>query len=513
MYADGKILIGKCGEDLKEEIYLLPNMANRHGFIAGATGTGKTITLKVIAESFSDMGVPCFVSDVKGDLSGFCAEGENTEDMAKRIDKFALNEKNWQYKKYPVNFFDIYGKDGATLRVTVSEMGPELLSQILNLTDVQKQILSVAFTIADDAGLLLLDTKDLRKFLTFLIDNRKEFEKDYGALNTTSLNTVVRSIISLEAEGADQFFGEPSIDLNDFFKVDSDGKGIINILNSSSLINKPRMYCAFMLYLLSELFEFLPEVGDLEKPKFAFFFDEAHLLFSNADKMLLEKIEQVVKLIRSKGVSVFFITQNPSDISNGVLAQLSNKIQHALRAYTPKEQKAIKTIAESFRTDGSINVEEELEALGTGEAIVSTLDEKGIPSFARKVKILPPQSFMKAASDNLKDSVIKQSPLYTKYKEMVDRESAYEILTGRYEEIAKKSEQDAKMSELQKQASKKFKSIIKSMAGTTGTTIGRTIGSTLTSGTSNTLLKSLGKNLGSSAGRNALGTLVKMFLK
>ena len=227
----------------------------------------------------------------------------------------------------------------------------------------------------------------------------------------------------------------------------------------------------------------------------------------------LEKIEQVVKLIRSKGVSVFFITQNPSDISNGVLAQLSNKIQHALRAYTPKEQKAIKTIAESFRTDGSINVEEELEALGTGEAIVSTLDEKGIPSFARKVKILPPQSFMKAASDNLKDSVIKQSPLYTKYKEMVDRESAYEILTGRYEEIAKKSEQDAKMSELQKQASKKFKSIIKSMAGTTGTTIGRTIGSTLTSGTSNTLLKSLGKNLGSSAGRNALGTLVKMFLK
>ena len=320
MYTDNKVLLGKAGEDLKEEIYLLPNMANRHGFIAGATGTGKTITLKVIAESFSDMGVPCFVSDVKGDLSGFCTEGENTEDMQKRIEKFALAERNWQYKKYPVNFFDIYGKDGATLRVTISEMGPELLSQILNLTDVQKQILSVAFTIADDAGLLLLDTKDLRKFLTFLIDNRKEFEKDYGALNTTSLNTVVRSIISLEAEGGDQFFGEPSIDLNDFFKVDSDGKGIINILNSNSLINKPRMYCAFMLYLLSELFEILPEVGDLEKPKFVFFFDEAHLLFSNADKKLLEKIEQVVKLIRSKGVSVFFITQNPADISSGVLA-------------------------------------------------------------------------------------------------------------------------------------------------------------------------------------------------
>ena len=513
MFVDDKVLLGKTGENLNEEIYLLPKMANRHGFIAGATGTGKTVTLKVIAESFSDMGVPCFVSDVKGDLSGFCAKGEDNEDMQKRIEKFGLKEKNWEYKPYPVNFFDIYGKDGATLRVTISEMGPELLSQILNLTDVQKQILSVAFTIADDAGLLLLDTKDLRKFLTFLIDNRKEFEKDYGALNTTSLNTVVRSIISLEAEGGDQFFGEPAIDLNDFFKTDSSGKGFINILNANSLINKPRMYCAFMLYLLSELFEFLPEVGDLEKPKFAFFFDEAHLLFSNADKKLLEKIEQVVKLIRSKGVSVFFITQNPADISGGVLAQLSNKIQHALRAYTPKEQKAIKTIAESFRTDGNINVEEELEALGTGEAIVSTLDEKGIPTFARKVKILPPQSFMKAASDNLKDNVIKQSSLYTKYKDMVDRESAYEILTGRYEEIAKKNEEEANASKMQKEVSKKVKSIVKSMVGTTGTTLGRNLGSILTSGTSNTLLKSLGKNLGSSAGRNTLGTLAKILLK
>jgi DNA helicase HerA-like ATPase len=459
------------------------------------------------------MGVPCFVSDVKGDLSGFCQKGEDSEDMQKRIEKFGLKEKNWEYKPYPVNFFDIYGKDGATLRVTISEMGPELLSQILGLTDVQKQILSVAFTIADDAGLLLLDTKDLKKFLTFLADNRKEFEKDYGALNTTSLNTVIRAIIALEAEGADQFFGEPAIDLSDFFKTDQSGKGFINILNSSSLINKPRMYCAFMLYLLSELFEFLPEVGDLEKPKFAFFFDEAHLLFSNADKMLLEKIEQVVKLIRSKGVSVFFITQNPSDISNGVLAQLSTKIQHALRAYTPKEQKAIKTIAESFRTDGSINVEEELEALGTGEAIVSTLDEKGVPTFARKVKILPPQSYMKNAADNVKDSIIKQSPLFTKYDRMVDRESAYEILTKRYEQMEQKAKDDAKLGDFGKKFGKTTKSILKSMVGTTGTTLGRAAGSILTDGSSSKLLKTLGKNLGSSAGRNVLGTFAKMFLK
>lgn len=423
------------GEMLSDKICMRPDKANRHGFICGATGTGKSVTLKVLAESFSEIGVPVFMSDVKGDMAGIAVAGEDNEGMQKRMDRFEIRD-SFNYQGYPVSIFDIYAEKGTPLRTTVSEMGPQLFSQVLDLNDTQTELMQVIFKIADDLGLVLIDTKDMKAMIQYAADHSDEFKMDYGLIPQQSASTIIRAIVSLEAEGADMFFGEPAIDIRDFFLTAPDGRGIINILDAETLINKPRLYSAFMLYLLSELFELLPEVGDPEKPKIVFFFDEAHLLFKNASKSLLEKIEQVVKLIRSKGVSIFFVTQSPGDIPGAVMSQLGNKIEHGLHAYTPAEQRALKAAADAFRENPAFNTEEQLQNLGTGEAVVSTLDEKGAPSVAEYVAILPPKSRMGALTDEERTSAVEQSPLNSKYLEMVDNVSAYEVITGKAQAAA-----------------------------------------------------------------------------
>ena len=430
MYNEKKIWIGRSGD---EKVFIYPRMANRHGMIAGATGTGKTITLKVLAESFSDCGVPVFLADVKGDLAAMCRPGVESEDMNARIERFGLLEEGFAYKSYPTTFWDVYGKNGLPLRTTVTEMGPLLLGRILGLNDTQTDILTVVFRIADDMlaedqNMLLIDTKDLRSMLQYVSENAKELSLKYGNISPQSIGVIIRSVMALEAEGADLFFGEPAIDIKDWLCRDCDGHGEIQILDCQKLIHNPNMYSTFLLWMLSELFEMLPEAGDLEKPKMVFFFDEAHLLFDSAPKALLDKVEQVVKLIRSKGVGVYFITQSPRDIPDGVLSQLGTKIQHALHAYTPTEQKAAKAAAQSFRENPEFDTYEVLTQLGIGEALVSVLDEDGVPTIVKQTKILPPQSRMGALDDDARASEITGCFLYTKYNESVDRDSAYEFL-------------------------------------------------------------------------------------
>lgn len=418
------------GETLSDKICMRPDKANRHGFICGATGTGKSVTLKVLAESFSEIGVPVFMSDVKGDMAGIAVPGEDNDNMQTRLDRFEIRD-SFRYQGYPVSVFDIYTEKGTPLRTTVSEMGPQLFSQVLDLNDTQSELMQVIFKIADDLGLILTDTKDMKAMIQYAADHSAEYKMDYGLIPQQSASAIIRAIVAMEAEGADMFFGEPAIDIRDFFLTAPDGRGIINILDAETLINKPRLYSAFMLYLLSELFEVLPEVGDPEKPKIVFFFDEAHLLFKNASKSLLEKIEQVVKLIRSKGVSVFFVTQSPGDIPGAVMSQLGNKIEHGLHAYTPAEQKALNAAADAFRVNPDFDTKELMQNLGTGEAVVSVLDEKGAPSMAEYAFILPPQSRMGAISDDERKQAVDNSPLNAKYQEMVDNVSAYEVITGR----------------------------------------------------------------------------------
>ncbi|MCF0142047.1 MAG: DUF853 family protein, partial [Parasporobacterium sp.] len=423
MVKDGKIFMAKAGD---KELYLLPSMANRHGLIAGATGTGKTITMKVMAESFSDMGVPVFFSDVKGDLTGMCEAGVDSADMQSRIAAFGL--EGFEYKAYPVNFWDIFGEKGHPVRVTISGLGPMLLSRLLNLTDVQEGVLNIVFKVADDQGLLLLDMKDLRAMLQFVGDNRDEYTTMYGNVSTASIGAIQRALLAFEQEGGLDMFGEPELDLRDWIRTDINGRGMINVLSSARLFQSPTTYGTFLLWFLTELYEIMPEVGDLEKPRAVFFFDEAHCLFDDTPKALHQKIFQIIKLIRSKGVGVYFVTQNPSDIPGDVLGQLSNRIQHGLRAYTPAEQKGIKAAAESFRANDAFKTEDALMELGTGEALVSFLDEKGIPSIVEKAKILPPQSKMGAADEANVNRVITAGEFDLKYRTPIDRESAYEIL-------------------------------------------------------------------------------------
>ena len=418
------------GETLGDKICMRPDKANRHGFICGATGTGKSVTLKVLAESFSELGVPVFMSDVKGDMAGIAVPGDDSEGMQKRLDRFEIRD-DFSYSGYPVSVFDIYGEKGTPLRTTVSEMGPMLFSQVLDLNDTQTELMQVIFKIADDLGLILIDTKDMKATLQYCADHSSDFKMDYGLIPQQSASAIIRAIVALESEGADMFFGEPAIDIRDFFLTAPDGRGIINILDAETLINKPRLYSAFMLYLLSELFELLPEVGDPEKPKMVFFFDEAHLLIKNASKSLLEKIEQVVKLIRSKGVSIFFVTQSPGDIPGAVMSQLGNKIEHGLHAYTPAEQRALIAAADAFRENPEFDTKELMQKLGTGEAVVSMLDENGAPSVAEYAFILPPQSRMGALTDEERRNAVNFSPLNNKYLTMVDNISAYEVITGR----------------------------------------------------------------------------------
>lgn len=490
MLKDSKIYMAR-GES---ELFILPEMANRHGLIAGASGTGKTVTLKVMAESFSDMGVPVFLADIKGDLAGMCRPGIDSEKMQQRIARFGI--PSFEYKSFPTRFWDVFGEGGHCVRTTISEMGPQLLSRLMNLTDVQTGVLSIVFRIADDKGLLLLDLKDLRSMLQYVGDNRAQFTTEYGSVSTQSIGAIQRALLQLEDEGAECFFGEPALDIGDWMRTAQDGRGYINILHSVKLVQKPSMYATFLLWMLSELFEQLPEVGDPEKPKLVFFFDEAHMLFTGAPKALLEKIVQVVKLIRSKGVGVYFISQSPSDIPDQVLAQLSNRVQHALRAYTPSEQRAVKTAAQTFRANPAFSTEQAITELSVGEALVSFLDVDGRPSMVERAFILPPQSRMGVIEDDERRSVITSSELGGKYDTAIDRESAYEQLSEQEEEASRREALEKEKAELEKEkkrlekeknrqsssGGRRKKSVLSSAAGSVATSFGREIGRTIARG-------------------------------
>ena len=521
MVDNGKVFFAKQGDDeiLSDKIYMLPGMANRHGFICGATGTGKSVTLKVLAESFSALGVPVFMSDVKGDMAGIAVPGEDSESMQKRIDRFGIRDE-FKYQGYPVALYDIYQEKGTSLRTTVSEMGPQLMAQVLDMNDTQTELLQVVFKIADDQGLILTDTKDLKAMLQYASDHSDEFKQDYGNISSQSVATMIRGIVALEAEGADKFFGEPAIDIKDFFQKTSDGHGLITILDAETLINQPRLYSAFMLYLLSELFEVLPEVGDPELPRIVFFFDEAHLLFKNASKSLLDKIEQVVKLIRSKGVSVFFVTQSPGDIPNAVMSQLGNKIEHALHAYTPAEQKVVKAAADAFRENPEFKTIDLIQNLGTGEAVVSVLDEKGAPTVAEHAYILPPESRMGALSDDERAKCIKACPFDKKYAESIDDISAYEVINRATKKTVAKSDDSAggTLAETAQSVGGGISEAAENLLGSsgvrkvarqTGGSIGREVGKAIGEAVLGKKGKTIGGNIGAELGRNLMGTLMK----
>ena len=520
MYQDKKILVGMAGE---EKVYIYPKMANRHGMIAGATGTGKTITLKVMAESFSACGVPVFLADVKGDLSGMCRKGTMNSNVQERVEAMGLDKLGYDFDAYPTTYWDVYEEKGLPLRTTVTEMGPLLLSRILDLNQTQTDIMTILFKIADDNDLLLIDTKDLRAMLQYVGENAKELSLQYGNMSKQSLAAIIRAVVALESEGGDKFFGEPALNIADWFGTDCDGRGNIQVLDCQKLIHHPTMYSTFLLWMMSELFETLPEAGDRDKPKMVFFFDEAHMLFDNASKALLEKVAQVVKLIRSKGVGIYFITQNPRDIPDEVLAQLGNKVQHALHAYTPAEQKAAKAAAMSFRENPAFDTYDTLLELGIGEALVSVLDEKGVPTVVQRTTILPPQSQMGPITDAERESEINGSLLYTKYKDYFDRDSAYEFLQRKSVEAAEAAKQaaeeeaavkEAKKSEKEaekKAAAKKKKSnrVVKSVANSAAGTIGREVGNTIGKSIGGSFGKKLGGNIGATLGRGILSTLFK----
>lgn len=434
----------------EKRCYLLLNQANRHGIISGASGTGKTVTLKVMAEGFSKAGVPVFMADVKGDVTGMVQSGDDTENIQKRVVKFGL--ENWNLEGCPCRFWDMLDGSGIPVRVTISEMGPTLLSRLLGLTDAQEGVLNIVFRVADDNQLLLLDLKDLRTMLNFVGEHNKELQTVYGNIAQASVGAILRELIAIEDQGGDIFFGEPELDMNDWFACDANGQGYVNILNAAQLIQRPAIYSMFLLWMLSSLFANLPEVGDLEKPKFVFFFDEAHLLFNGMPKSLTDKIVQVVKLIRSKGVGVYFITQSPSDIPDEVLAQLSNKVQHGLRAYTPAELKAVKAAAQGFRPNPAFKSEEAILDLGTGEALVSFLDEEGRPCVVERAKILPPQCLMAAANpDTVEFALFKQRDLQDKYGTAIDRESAFEVVAAAREEQEKQAALEAEAAQKAKE--------------------------------------------------------------
>ena len=409
------------------ELALLPALANRHGLITGATGTGKTITLQVLAERFSSIGVPVFMADVKGDLSGIAANGVESPKLGERLKSLGISD--WAPAKFPAAFWDVAGEQGHPVRATISDMGPILLARLLNLNDTQAGVLHLVFKIADDNGLLLLDLKDLRAMVQYVGENAKSFTTEYGNVSAASIGAIQRGLLTLEEQGGDVFFGEPMLDINDLMQTD-DGKGIVNILAADKLMSSPRLYSTFLLWLLSELFEQLPEVGDMDEPKLVFFFDEAHLLFNEAPPALLEKIEQVVRLIRSKGVGVYFVTQNPLDIPDKVLGQLGNRVQHALRAFTPRDQKAVATAAETLRPNPAFDAAAAITELGVGEALVSFLDEKGRPTIVERAFILPPASRIGPLNASERKAVIESSLVFGIYEKTLDRESAYEKLRG-----------------------------------------------------------------------------------
>lgn len=427
---------------------LLGNMANRHGLIAGATGTGKSVTLKVLAEQFSHMGVPVFLSDVKGDLSGLAKAGELSGKLQERLEK--LNLPTPEFTASPVIFWDVFGKKGHPVRTTIADMGPTILSQLLGLNDTQTGVLTIAFRVAEEQDMLLLDMKDLRSTLQFVSDTRKELQAEYGNISPASIGAIQRKFLILEEQGAEHFFGEPALSLEDFMQTDENGKGYINILDAQQLMLSPKLYACFLLWMLSELFETLPEVGDAKKPKLVFFFDEAHLLFDGVSDVLQDKIEQVVRLIRSKGVGIYFITQNPTDLPEAVLGQLGNRVQHALRAFTPKDQKAVRAAAQTFRQNPDIDVKTAITELGVGEALVSFLDEKGTPSVVERAWMYAPASAFKPIDDKMRDKIMKQSIVADVYDKSIDRESAYEMLIQKTQARQEAIEEAKRLAELEK---------------------------------------------------------------
>jgi DNA helicase HerA-like ATPase len=455
----------------KERCVLLPRMANRHGLIAGATGTGKTITLRVIAENFSRTGVPVFMADVKGDLSGIARAGQESPNVGKRIADLGLD--GFEFVGYPTMFWDVYGQQGHPVRTTISDVGPLLMSRLLNLNETQGGVLTLGFKIADDNGLLLLDLKDLRAVLQYVGDNAPQFKTQYGNVSKASIGAIQRGLLELEGQGANQFFGEPALDLDDIMQTDGDGRGVINIFAADKLINAPKLYATFLLWLLAELFERLPEVGDPDRPKLAFFFDEAHLLFDDAPAVLLDKIEQVIRLIRSKGIGVYFVTQNPLDVPDLVLGQLGHRVQHALRAFTPRDQKAVKAAAQTFRQSPDIDVDAAITELGVGEALVSFLDDQGRPNVVDRALIYPPQSQLPPLTQAERDGIIKQSTIFGHYEKTLDRESAYEMLKAR----APQTEQTVRSStsSWQNEAGGLLEALGKSAARAIGSQVGREI--------------------------------------
>ena len=493
-------------------VRLLPKMANRHGLICGATGTGKTVTLKVMAESFSALGVPVFLADVKGDLAGCARTGLRTEKLDERLSAVGLDPETFEYRPFPVRFWDVFGQMGHPVRTTVSEMGASLLSRLLDLTQVQAGVLSIVFRVADDKGWLLIDLKDLRTMVGYVADHAQELTNEYGNVSRQSAGAIQRALLQLEDAGGDVFFGEPDIQLSDWLLCDEKGRGVINILHCERLYRSPLLYSTFLLWLLAELFEQLPEVGDPEKPKLVFFFDEAHLLFRNAPRALTDQVEQVVKLIRSKGVGVYFITQQPSDIPDPVLAQLGNKVQHALHAYTPAEQKAVRAACQGFRPNPAFDTREALLDLGTGEALISFLDEKGRPNIVERATVLPPQSMMGPIDDERRQAEIRFDELFGKYEVPVDNESAYELVNAQREAAQAREAEAARQAEEEKQRQKEEKakaSAKKSTAAAKKKTTRKR--SSAVSKVGSSALNSVGRELGRSFTRGLLGTLKKWF--
>ena len=483
-----QLLVAKSTND----IFINSCMANRHGLIAGATGTGKTVSLQVLAESFSANGVPVFMTDIKGDLSGIAKSAMMTPKLQERLNKLGITSHS--LTAFPACFWDLFGEQGHPIKTTISEMGPLLLGRLLNLNDTQSGVLNIVFKIADDAGLLLLDLKDLRAMLNFVGENRNEYTNEYGNVTTASIGSIQRGLLTLEQQGGDKFFGEPAMNILDFIRCNSNGKGIINILAADKLMLSPSLYSTFLLWMLSELYEQLPEVGDLDKPKLVFFFDEAHLLFNEAPKALLDKIEQVIRLIRSKGVGVYFITQNPMDVPESVLRQLGNRIQHALRAFTPKDQKAVKTAAETFRPNPNVDVEKVITELAVGEALVSFLDINGTPAMVDRAFIYPPKAQIGPITPFERKTIIQQSSFFGTYEKSVDRESAFEMLQKRIEEqnqqkedIKKQQDKSSSENNYKKTSSTpKTKSSGEKLAGDiakiAGSSIGRSLGKNLVRG-------------------------------
>ena len=452
MYTNNQILIGKNNE---KELFILPNMANRHGLITGASGSGKTITLKVMAESFSSMGVPVFLSDIKGDLAGTCMPGENNEKIQERLNGIGIT--NFDFKGFPTVFWDVFAKSGHPIRATLSSIGPTILARMLGLNETQEGVLAIIFKIARENNLDLVDIKDLRLLLQYVAENSKEYTISYGNIASQSVGAIQRSLLMLEEQGGNYFFGEPAIEINDLLKTNSNGLGNINILHSVELYKKPTLYATFMLWLLNMINNELPEVGDLDKPKMVFFFDEAHLLFDDLPKYILTSVTQIVKLIRSKGVGLYFISQSPNDIPDEILAQLGNKVQHSLRAYTPAEQKVIKAVSSSFRANPLFDTEQAISTLGTGEALISFLNEKGEPNIVEKATILPPQSQMGSIDDSIRLMVVSKSEFMGKYDTLVDRESAFEILSKEIEEKNATLEEEKRIKEEKKLQEEKEK--------------------------------------------------------